>query len=136
MLRYLLLMILKITSIFIILGVLVIYIYLESRPVDFNNMREDMSGLAYVFLVAAGLINAVICLSALLNLFKVIRQNYLYSFASFFGLHFTVILFQLLITPPSLWMEMIPFTLLYGPYLSMLFYHFVKFRKRYVVVEG
>ena len=114
----------------VLLSIVIVWIFLENRPIDHNQMRCDMSGILFVVPVVYGIGLIPMCLPIFLNVYENIRNSYFYSFSTFFGL---LLLTNFMMIIESLFgdIEVLLFLILELPFVLVLIYSFVKFRKRY-----
>lgn len=121
--------ILKTTFISLLLNIIILYIFIESRAVDHNRMRCDMSGIAYVLVIAQHILLMLLSLPVFLNLKKIVLQNYWWSLFSFFGLH----LINIIYSATTANTELSPFLLTGILFYIILYFYFIKFRQRFAI---
>ncbi len=127
--KYIISILLKTTFISLALNIVVLYIFIENQPVDHNRMRCDMSGIAYVLVIAQHILLILLSLPIFLNLKKMVLQNYWWSLFSFFGLHLVTIIYSAITTN----IELSPFLLIGLLFYIILYFYFIKFRQRFAI---
>lgn len=111
-----------------IITTLLIAILLAQRPVDWNRMHCDMSGIFYGIGWGFIILMGIGTLPVYLNRYQHIRNNVYYSLLSFFLLPLVIAL-SLMISLGDIQEQLKEYAVITVPYLAVLSVHFYRFRQ-------